>query len=208
MTTSATEVIDLNIFDQPIPSPNESKTDNDLNKSLSIKRILTLLKYYQMLKVNSDKEGQTIFIKFINTKYNVSHLIMDYFKLQDKYINQAQDIMNIAKDVYKIKVYDIETCPHSSRLYRVEDKTAKLNIFNEEDKDSVFKVVMDIIDGTYHFIFHMYQSGLRVNENDTSDDVVIRTFAFSVESIPFKQITQTRLIFAGMVEFEHSFARV
>ena len=33
--------------------------------------------------------------------------------------------------------------------------TAKLNSFETEDqKESVFKVVMDIIDGIYHFIFH------------------------------------------------------
>ena len=33
--------------------------------------------------------------------------------------------------------------------------------------------------------------------------VYIRLFAFSVETTPFKNITQTRLKLASMVEFEH-----
>ena len=168
----STETIDLTIFDQIV-----SKASNtaNVNESLSIKRILTLLKYHQMLNVNTDKEDQNIFINFINTKYTVKDIIMDNYELQKKYGNQIQDIMNIAMDGYKIKVYDINTCPHSSRLYRVEDKTAELNIFNKEDKESIFKVVMDIIDGIYHFIFHIYECGLRVDKSDVSDadDLVI-----------------------------------
>ena len=34
-------------------------------------------------------------------------------------------------------------------------------------------------------------------------DIDIRLFAFSVETTPFKNITQTRLKLASMVEFEH-----
>ena len=153
MSASATEMIDLTIFHK---RASLSRTSRNLNQSLSIKRILTLIKYYQMLNVNTDKDDQNIFINFINTIYTVSGIIMDYHQLKEKFADQIHDIMKIAKDVYKIKVHDITTCPHSSRLYRVEDKTAKLHIFDNEDKESVFKVVMDIIDGIYHFIFHIY----------------------------------------------------
>ena len=126
-----------------------------------------------MLNVNTDKDDQSIFIHFINTIYTVKHIIMDYIELQKKYGNKIKDIMNIAVSVYKIKVYDIRICPHSSRLYRIEDKTAKLNIFNEQDKESNFKVVMAIIDGIYHFIFHIFKCGLRVVDIAGDDDIVI-----------------------------------
>ena len=149
-------------------SPNPSK--NNLTKSMPIKRILTLIKYYQMLKVNTDKDDQNIFINFINTIYTVKDIVMDYYKLQKEYGDKTEEIMKIAKSVYKIQAYDIKTCPHSSRLYRADDQAAKLNIFDKEDKESVFRVVMDIIDGIYNFIFHAFDSGLRVRSDDKSDN--------------------------------------
>ena len=163
MSATATD-IDFTVFNKV-----DSKSSTDLNESFLIKRILTLLKYYQILNVNTDKNNQSIFINFITTTYTVSDIIMDYHQLKKQYGQPINDIMKIAKEVYKIKVYDIKTCPHSSRLYRVNDQSAELNIFDEEDTDSPFKVVMDIIDGIYHFIFHIYESGLRFDHSNTSN---------------------------------------
>ena len=68
----------------------------------------------------------------------------------------------MTKDAYNVKSYDIPIYPHSASLYCVEDKTAELNIFGKEDEKSVFKVVMDVIDGINHLIFHIYQCDLRL----------------------------------------------
>lgn len=117
----------------------------------------------------SNENDQKMFISYIYTTYIVSHFIMDQFHLQKIHGNQIQDIENIAKIDCKLESCDIGTCQHSSRLYRVEDKLAQLNVFDDQDKESVFNVVMDMIDGLHHFIFHIYQCGLRVKADDISD---------------------------------------
>ena len=72
--------MDLSIFDK---QQQEIQHDNykcqDLESCFCIKRILTLLKYHQLLHIDSDPNHQTIFIHFINTIYIESDIIMDHF---------------------------------------------------------------------------------------------------------------------------------
>ena len=77
---------------------------------------------------------------------------MDQFHLQKVHGHQINDIMNMARNKYELKSCDISKCAHSSRLYRVDDKSAELKIFDKEDKESIFQVVMDIVDGIHHLI--------------------------------------------------------
>ena len=167
MATSAKKVIDLSIFDHAQDLSQESCTD--LNDCHHIKRILTFLKYYSLLQVSSNQDDQNIFINFINTIYTVSDLIMDNFHLQKKHGQEINQIMDVAMSQYKFQSCDLQTCPYSSRLYRANDKSAELNIFDEDDKESVLQVVMDIIDGIHHYVFHVFECGLR-DIGDTKSD--------------------------------------
>ena len=151
-------------------SQKSSLSSNNLKQRPYIKRILTLLKYYSMLKPTSDREGQRIFVNFINTVYNTSELIMDHFHLYKKHDHQIQDITNLALTDYKIPPCDIRTCPHSSRLYRTNDASTDFIIFDKDDKESLLPVTMDIIDGIHHYIFHVTECGLRITEDDESID--------------------------------------
>ena len=105
-------------------------------------QILMLLKYYSSLQINSNKQDHTSIINFIHTKYTVSQLIMDHFHFPKHHDHHIQDMMNIAMGQHQLPSCDIHACPHSARLYRFENKSAEIEILDEEDKESVLGVMM------------------------------------------------------------------
>ena len=170
------QAIDLSIFNLAVNEQDISKACQDCESCICIKRILQLLQYFQSLDIKSNENDQNTFVDFIHKIYTSSDLIMDHFHLQKKHGQQVFDIMAIAKSKYKLPACDIQTCAHSSRLYRVDDAFANIDVFDEEDEESVFKVVLGIIDGIHHFIFHVFECGLRDipeakdNEHNKIDD--------------------------------------
>ena len=166
MSSELISSIDLSVFD----TQESSNNCKDFKSCICIRRILTLSKYFSLLQINSDKDHQTTFINFIQTIYNTSDLIMDQFHLQKKHNHEIHDIMNHALNYYKIPSCDIQTCPHSSRLYRVDDKSSEIPIFDEDDVESALTVFIDIMDSIHHLIFHIFECGLRdIGDNKTDD---------------------------------------
>ena len=163
MSVSPTTAIDLTVFDHK----QASSDCHDFKRCICIQRILTSLKYYSLLKINSNSSHQTIFNDFIQTIYTVSNLIMDQHHLQKEHCNEVYEIMNYALSEYKVPKCDIKTCLYSSRLYRVQDALSKINIFDKDDTESSLRIAIDIIDGIHHFVFHVFESGLRDNGKNT-----------------------------------------
>ena len=128
---------------------NQQKLPQDncqvFTSCICIKRILTLLKYYSLLQINSNRDHQIVFNDFIHKIYNISELIMDQYHLQKKHNHQIYEIMHHASKQYGFPSCDMKTCAHSSRLYRVEDKSSEIKIFDKEDKESILPVYIDII---------------------------------------------------------------
>ena len=165
MSSSQKPIVDLSVFDQ-----QSEDSCKDIESCVYIKRILTLLKYYSLLQVGTNPDDQNIFNNFINTVYDVSSLIMDQFHLQKKHDDEIHEIMNHFINQYQSTTCDIKLCPYSSRLYRVQDITAEITIFDQEDKESVLPVFIDIISGIHHFIFHIFECGLRdIGDNNAGD---------------------------------------
>ena len=142
MASSKMSPIDISVFNDQKSPTNDY---NDFESCVGIKRILTLLRYYSLLQVNSNRDHQTIFTNFINTIYDISVLIMDQYHLQKKHNHEINEIMNYAVTKHEFPSCDISTCAYSSRLYRVPDKSAQINIFDKEDKESSLSVYIDII---------------------------------------------------------------
>ena len=69
--------------------------------------------------------------------------------------------MSYALDNYKLPSCDITTCPNSSPIYRVNECIEIVNIFDDDDKISALPVIINILDGIHHYVFHLAQSGLR-----------------------------------------------
>ena len=76
------EPMDLSIFEEQQDMQHDNYKCQDLESCICIKRILALLKYHELLHIESDGNDQSIFINFINTIYTSSDVIMDQFHLQ------------------------------------------------------------------------------------------------------------------------------
>ena len=58
----------------------------------------------------------------------------------------------------------LDYCSHSSRLYRVNDAAAVINI-----SDPLLITIGNIFDGIHHYMFYLFESGLRSIEDDHDD---------------------------------------
>ena len=173
MSSSEKESVDLTIFDlKSLQKPQDNKC-NDVTTCVNIKRILTCLQYYSLLQIHSNPDNQNIFNNFINSIYTVTNIIEDRYHMQKIHGHQIYEIMNHALNQYQFPLCDIKLCPYSSRLYRVNDKSEEINVFNQQDKESVLPVFIDIIDQLHNFIFHISECGLRdipYKQNDENNE--------------------------------------
>ena len=182
------------LFDLSVFTNGDNANPEDFKTSTSLKRILSSLKYYSLLNVETKKEHQNIFDDFVNNIYSPQLLIMDYYYIRKSYEHQIYDIMNYARDHYKFEPsIDYNKCPYSLRLYRI-------NSAQESNKNTLdnpkLSVVCDLFDSIYHYIFRLFDSGLRVKKNkdvnngDNGDDKD-EYFDAKLQSI-VKQIASTR----------------
>ena len=160
--------IDLSVFDQHDSPKDECQ---DYKSCICVRRILTLMKYYSLLQINSNKHHQNVFDNFIHEIYNTSQLIMDQYHLQKRHNHNIYQIMTYAVNKYKFPPCDIKTCAHSSRLYRIRDNSSETIAFAKEDQDSILPLVIDIMDSIHHFVFHVFECGLRdIGDNKSNEE--------------------------------------
>ena len=160
--------IDLSVFNQQ--QQQEAACNNDFKSCECIKRVLTALQHYSLLDLHSNKDHQIIFNNFLNTVYSPSDLIMDFFHFKNIHDQEIQQIMVYALDYFKFPLCDVESCLFSSRLYRVNEAAAILNIFDSDDKTSSLPVVISLLDSIHHYIFHLSVCGLRDFQDKDSDN--------------------------------------
>ena len=154
--------IDLSVFndnEQQQP-PSSCK---DFKSCISTNRLLSSLHYYSLLNITSNTNHQNIFTHFMHEIYNPQLVIMDYYHVQKSHGHQVYDIMNHAFDHHQFKPCDLDTCPHSSRLYRTTDAAAIINT-----SDPSLTTICDIFDGIHHYIYHLFESGFRSIKDDNT----------------------------------------
>ena len=100
---------------------------------------------------------------------------MDYFHLKQYHDDEMQQIIKYSFDHYKFQSCDVNSCDYSSRLYRVVDTSARINIFDNDDKTSSHSsllVVINMLDCIHHYIYHIQQCGLRDSQRNGYDNEI------------------------------------
>eukprot|EP01084_Bolivina_argentea_P032653 60446_1 len=89
MSTHTNTKVDLDTFKDTDNKCNQNINDNDnpIEACSAIKRLISSLKYYSMLKINTNIDHQNIFCQFIGDIYKIylddySHLIQDHNNLE------------------------------------------------------------------------------------------------------------------------------
>ena len=153
------DTLHLSLFeDQP-----QNKPDSKCNSSSSyltctnVKRLLFTLKYYETLKVADNNHGRDIFHNFITNTYK--YQVYDDFNHFVKFHqDQLQDVKQFAIDNYNLDLCDLSECKFADRHYEVNE-----NIYgNISDDDMTSQVYIETMDSLHFFLFHLYQSSLRI----------------------------------------------
>ena len=162
---------------------NEDNDDIDVTKCWALQRILTGLKYYQLLEIEKNPSNEDVLIKFCEDVY--SQMLNDY---QHIITSHSRQLESINKQIINDKRYgdcDNNKCVLFKRYYSHSRRRSNMNSTTKEITkpiDSKLLFYRDIFDNIHHWLFHLFQVGMRspksvingdeanVNDNDGRRD--------------------------------------
>ena len=172
--------IDFSTF-EIVTKPIE-KAVSPISECISIERLLTALSYYDKLNIINNENDKILFCNFMDTLYQT--IVYDDFNYLIKYYqNDIKEIRNLAISKYKINDYKLSECDYSNRHFRVNEletdqhqtdhnKTSDDQTDDDNNDDlKYFNLYKETMDTLYFYIFHLFQSGLRVQDMDKKADI-------------------------------------
>ena len=163
--STTTNSIDLTVFEKQ----SSCKHNDDPKLCQIVQLLLTGLRYYSLLDLKNDQTHKDIFDNFINEIYSPQRIIMHYFHLRTCHGHQIHDIMQYSLTENGFQTCDIDSCKSSSRLYR---SSSDFDIEKDLVESSSSRVMEDLFDGIHHYIFHLFDCGLRdtiINSNEDNE---------------------------------------
>ena len=138
----------------------------EFKSCIAINRLLSSLRYYQSLELQTSIDHQEIFTSFANEVYRHPILIQDFHHFQKEHDEQLQHIMEYAIANGLSTKCNINTCNYASRHYRVKDSKK-----HHVRMDPNLRFYADSLDSFHFYLFHLRQIGLRcININSANDN--------------------------------------
>ena len=129
-------------------------------------RILYALRYYQSLDLNNDNMDKLMY--FCDTVY--PHLVSDYQHILQTHGDQLEEIN---KQIIQHK--DFGDCNHSQcKLIRRHCRTRDDHNFDNME-DVKLKFYCEVFDSIHHWLYHLFQTGMRTKKSilsDSDDDIM------------------------------------
>eukprot|EP01083_Nonionella_stella_P055838 147208_1 len=151
-------------------------TSSIIDKCECLQRIRVAMKHFDLLSDGDGKgdENKEIFVSFCNETYKNKHLLDDYCHVIKEHSNDLNQIKDELIDKYQFDACDVNQCHKVKRYYgrrkqqRQEEKTEN----DALDDDNAYRFYVDLFDQLHHFIYHLYDVGLRteVVQNEPDDD--------------------------------------
>eukprot|EP01084_Bolivina_argentea_P030639 56730_1 len=161
---------DLKICDTSSTECNKKETEIIQNCD-HLKRAMVALKYYDQVCAGNISDKQR-FSKFCVASYH--NFLNDYIHIITKHGDNVLKIVHELKKQYgfqqtcKIKTCDVFTRHYNrTRRGRIKDN---IDNENEDEVDTKQEFYCEYFDQLHHFMFHLYQIGLRTKINDNGDD--------------------------------------
>eukprot|EP01083_Nonionella_stella_P095455 268030_1 len=154
--------MDLSIFGQQIQPKCDQDSDDPIEGCIVIKRLVVALVYCSHLDVQNRKEGQHLFIAFINDVY--PHILEDYAHLVNKHTN-LEAINNALREKKGFDVCEVTKCACSIRHQSRE--TIKQS---ERSMDVIVQFYSQLMDSLHFYLLHLFDCGLRTPNVTANDD--------------------------------------
>eukprot|EP01083_Nonionella_stella_P110777 324400_1 len=141
-----------------------------------LQRMRVAMKHFNLLSDDDSNrdENKEIFLSFCDEVYKNQHLLDDYCHVIKEHSNDLNQIKDELIDKYQFDACDVNQCHKVKRYYgrrkqqRQEEKTEN----DALDDDNAYRFYVDLFDQLHHFIYHLYDVGLRteVVQNEPDDD--------------------------------------
>eukprot|EP00484_Ammonia_sp_Unknown_P022647 CAMPEP_0197027098 /NCGR_PEP_ID=MMETSP1384-20130603/7073_1 /TAXON_ID=29189 /ORGANISM="Ammonia sp." /LENGTH=797 /DNA_ID=CAMNT_0042455895 /DNA_START=21 /DNA_END=2414 /DNA_ORIENTATION=- len=164
-------MVDLAVFHEPYSELDEC---DDIKSCIALKRLMTSLRYYAVLKVRKEANGLAIFEDFVFNTYQKVPLINDYVHVRAKHGAQIADIQRYFVETVKLfpAACNISRCQYTSRHQQVKQDANSPNKIALSSTTHFYAVLLDSI---HFYIFHIFDVGLRVppqeNQVQPADDM-------------------------------------
>eukprot|EP01083_Nonionella_stella_P187773 690758_1 len=156
--------VDLRIFQEnPGRDIDCNQSDGDpIDGCIAVKRLIVALIYYSRLNIETSKDGQNIFIAFINHVY--TQCLDDYTHLVRMH-NNLEQIHNALQTKALFPICDITQC-HFSRRHHSRRDTIQTDATHRYI-DNIVQFYAQIMDSFHFYVTHLFECGLRI-ENITA----------------------------------------
>ena len=134
----------------------------------AITRLSVAMKYYQDLEIVNDKQHVKLLEKFINNVYK--NMLNDYIHLVNTHNHQIEDIYNEWVNDKGFNKRQLRDCIFTSRHHEVDRHSSDNRL--QSQQEPTLTLYQQILDSAHFYIFHIFDSGLRVMRNmpDTDKD--------------------------------------
>ncbi len=135
-----------------------NKRDNPIEACKPVKRLISSLKYYEMLDIINNKDHQNIFTAFIKDIYKI--FLDDYNHLVYEH-NDLEDINKAITSKKEFSTCNILKCKYTGRHNSDDEK---------QIEDGITHFYKTIFDSLHFYLIHLYECGLRIPTSTTNDD--------------------------------------
>ena len=145
---------------------------------ISLQRIITAHNYYISLNIQTNKNNEEIFIKFIQEIYGKSHILNDYEHLMKIHKHNIYEINKIMTSTAKSPLISkciLSQCKASSRHYSRDEADDGYNKSqNNEEIDWILSFYCHLFDSVHFLLMHALETGMRIipkrYRNEEKDD--------------------------------------
>ena len=149
------------------------------DKCPSIKKLASILYYYQSLDPCINYQHKDKFIHFVTNIYK--NLLNDYIHLIKHHQHQIEDIQKDFLQNRHFATCNIQYCNYTLRHHHVHQSLRN----NNKEENGVFDFFAQIMDNLHYYIFHLFDVALRTPSITTTHHINDETKSIKTEEDEF-----------------------
>ena len=155
--------IDFSIFQEESATNAASDGGGIIARSLSLRRLVEALKYYDMVKDDQDSLAE-----FIQTHYR-EQMLNDFNYFISEHERQVMDIQKELINDYDFQKCKVENCAFSRRHFE-ETKANQSSAKDGTDTSKMVAFYSEKFDALHFALFHLFETGYRIAPRPQDDD--------------------------------------
>ncbi len=133
-----------------------------------INRLIHGLKYYQLLQIANNRLNDDIFADFSIERYR-NQMITDWIHFISVHSNDLDDINAELVNDANFGECSMENCVLFERYYNERGRRLMDNKNKTETGDPILLFYSDLYDNMHHYLYHLYDIGLRIKHDDDDE---------------------------------------